>query len=493
MRDQTKILVIGLLCLLLLSAAAASFAGRVDASRANTQYVDKLFGTRFTFVPKSDELMIKFATAGNTLQKAAVASVIASNGLAPVHDAVTLHQFGVFKVPAGASMADMLQKLEREPAVAAACPVMIDQDQNTRYFIPDEFTVQFHRALSREEMVGIIKSAGCDVIKQQWTYGYYTLSLPADGELFGTIRAFMEMPQVRFAELSYIGFNDYAFDPNDTHYAQQWALNNTGAGGGTADADIDAREGWDIERGDADILVVVIDTGIDWKHADLRANVAQNLGEDADGDGRTMQQVGGNWVMDPGDLNGVDNDGNGLVDDLIGWDFASNDRDPFPQPVSASDDDYGHGTCCAGLAAAVTDNNLGVAGVAHHCRLMGLRVNLTSGMNQNRADAINYAVDMAGDYDGAVISCSWRASGDITAVRDAIVDARADNVLCCFAAGNSNTTPINHPARYEEAMAVGASSECDERKDKTTSCDGEGWWGSNYGDDLDIAAPGVHL
>lgn len=480
-------------CICLWFGVSNGFSRQVDVSRANAQYVDKLFGTHFTFAPKSDEVMIKFSGGGSSLQKTGIANMVARYRLQIVHDAVELQRFGVYRAPGGISLSGLVDQLQREAAVQAVCPVMIDQNREVRYFIPDEFTVQFNKNMSKDDELEIIREQGCRVITAHWTKGYYTLSVPANGELFQTIRTFMGMPEVKFSELSYIGFNDIAFDPNDTHYAQQWALNNTGTTGGTNDADIDAREGWDIERGDADILVVVIDSGVEWDHPDLRANIAQNLGEDDDGDGRTLQQVGGVWVMDPGDLNGVDDDGNGKVDDLIGWDFASDDRDPTPVAMDASDDSYPHGTCCAGIAAAVTNNNLGVAGVAHNCRLMGLRVNLYSGMNQNRADAINYAVMMAGDYDGAVISCSWVASGDITAIHNAIVDARNDGVLCCFAAGNADTTPCRHPAQYAEAMAVGAASECDERKDETTSCDGENWWGSNYGDSLDISAPGVHL
>jgi len=476
--------------LLMTTISLYSQASVVNTNKA--YYTDKLFGTRFTFNPQPDQIMIKFAANTKGLQKAVVRSVIDSNNLVTLHDAIERQQFGVFRIPAGSSITTISERLKADANVQAICPVMTDQDGYTRYFIPNEFTVQFKETLSKEKMVRIIQSYNCKIIKEQWTFGYYTLSVPPGKELFEIIRTFMDLPEVKFSELSYIGFKDYCFDPNDTFYAQQWALNNTGTGGGTADADIDAREGWDIERGDANVLVVVIDTGVEWTHPDLRANIAQNLFEDSDGDGHTIEFIGGNWVLDPGDLNGVDDDGNGRDDDLIGWDFVDDDNNPTPQAIDAADDFFPHGTCCAGLAAAVTDNNLGVAGVAHNCRLMGLRVNLYSGMNQNRADAINYATDFRFNYDGVVISCSWVASGNITAIHNAIVNARTNAVLCCFASGNGNTTPIRYPARYIEAMAIGATSECDERKDGT-SCDAEAGWGSNYGDSLAISAPGVHL
>ncbi|MBN2412220.1 S8 family serine peptidase [candidate division KSB1 bacterium] len=476
---------------ILFISAFTLYAQVTTVDTENAYYVDKLFGTRFSFAPQSDQIMIKFAGKANGLQKSA-RSVIDSNHLETIHDAVGNYHFGVYKVPAGHTVSSISSLLKADPNVLAVCPVMTDQEGYPRYFIPNEFTVQFNETHAKDEMVRIIRSYGCTIIKEQWTYGYYTLSVPAGKELFETIRTFTDLPEVKFSELSYIGFKDYCFDPNDTFYAQQWALNNVGTGGGSADADTDAREGWDIERGDADILVVIIDTGVEWTHPDLRPNIAQNLFEDADADGHTIEFIGGNWVLDPGDLNGVDDDGNGRDDDLVGWDFVDDDNNPTPQAIDAADDFYPHGTCCAGIAAAVTDNNQGVAGIAHNCRLMGLRVNLYSGMNQNRADAINYATDFRFNYDGVVISCSWSASGNITAIHNAIVNARTNAVLCCFASGNGNTTPISYPARYIETMAVGATSECDERK-TPTSCDGEFWWGSNYGDSLDIAAPGVNL
>ncbi len=486
-----NIILLQIICLCFLVTSTPLFSQTTQVNSDHAAYYDKVFHRQYIFTPVDNKIMIKFAE-NNRQFRSVKQSVIQSYDLNTEHEAIERYRYGVYVLPGGSTVSAIHDQLKHDPNVKASCPLMVDQDGYERYFIPDEFTVQFNKNMSRDEMLQIIDDYGCKVVKQQWTYGYYTLSVPPGHELFETIRAFIAMDQTMFAELSFIGFNDYCFDPDDTQYTQQWALNNTGAGGGDADADIDAREAWDIERGDPDVLVVVIDTGIEWDHPDLRENVAQNLGEDSDGDGRTMQQVGGNWVRDPGDLNGVDDDGNGLIDDLFGWDFADDDNDPTPQALTATDDSYPHGTACAGIAAAVTDNNLGVAGIAHNCRLMGLRVNLTSGMNQNRADAINYAVDMAANYDAVVLSCSWVASGTMTALQNAVINARNNNVLPCFASGNGNTTPIRYPARYAQTLAVGATSECDERK-STTSCDGENWWGSNYGDSLNVSAPGVHL
>lgn len=458
-------------------------------------YTDKLFGTHFTFKPKADEVMVKFAPKPKGLQKDAAQAVIEQLDLDTIHDAVETHRFGVYKIPAGGSLETVMSQLQRETSVQAVFSAMIDQDGYTRYFIPDEFTVQFRETLSKSEMIRIIESYGCEIVKEQWTYGYYALSVPPGEDLFEIVRTFMELPQVKFSELSFIGFDYLDYIPNDIWYSGQWALNNNGTTGGTVDADIDAPEAWDIERGDPNVLIVIIDKGVDWDHVDLRNNLAQNLWEDADGDGHTIERIGGRWVLDPGDLNGVDDDGNGKEDDLIGWDFCDDDNNPMPQPLAGIIDlSYAHGTCCAGLAAAVTDNIAGVAGVAHNCRFMPIRFDYTfeAGMDRNNADAINYAASFISRYDGVVVSCSWHTSGGVIAIHDAIRDARTDGVVVCFSSGNDNATPINYPARYVECISVGATSECDERK-SPTSCDGEVSWGSNFGDELDIAAPGVHL
>ncbi|NOZ19827.1 MAG: S8 family serine peptidase [Planctomycetes bacterium] len=122
--------------------------------------------------------------------------------------------------------------------------------------------------------------------------------------------------------------------PNDPAFPQLWGLDNTGQTGGTPDADIDAPEAWQITTGGAGIVVAVIDTGVDYTHPDLAANIWTNPGEI------------------PG--NGIDDDGNGFVDDVHGYDFYNHDGDPF--------DDHSHGTHCAGTIAGVGNNGAGGAG-----------------------------------------------------------------------------------------------------------------------------------
>lgn len=156
------------------------------------------------------------------------------------------------------------------------------------------------------------------------------------------------MPGVRYAEPDCTICLDETF-PDDPKFGELWGLHNTGQGGGRPDADIDAPEAWDITTGSSDVVVAVIDTGVDYMHPDLAANMWVNPGESGDGK----------------ETDGVDNDGNGYVDDVYGYDFVYNDPDPS--------DTSGHGTHVAGTIAAVGDNATGVVGVAWTARIMALR------------------------------------------------------------------------------------------------------------------------
>jgi subtilisin family serine protease len=123
-------------------------------------------------------------------------------------------------------------------------------------------------------------------------------------------------------------------------------MNNSGQTGGTADADIDAAEAWDSFTGNSnDIIIGVIDTGIDYLHPDLTGNIWTNAGEIPE--------------------NGIDDDGNGFVDDYYGWDFAYDDNDPM--------DGNSHGTHCSGMIAAKGNNGVGVCGVIWNSRVMAIK------------------------------------------------------------------------------------------------------------------------
>jgi hypothetical protein len=261
---------------------------------------------------------------------------------------------------------------------------------------------------------------------------------------------------------------DFAFStaatPDDPSFMQLWGLHNTGQSGGVADADIDALEAWDITTGSRDVVIAVIDTGVDYTHPDLAANMWTNPGEI------------------PGD--GLDNDGNGFVDDVYGWDFANNDSNPM--------DDNEHGTHVAGTIGAVGGNARGVAGVNWQVSIMALKF-LTGGGSGSTSDAvaaINYATRMRRDFGINIVATnnSWGGGGASTSLRQAIEAGGAAGILFVAAAGNEsndNDASPSYPASYtsEAVLSVAAS-------DRSNRMAGF----SNFGArSVDLAAPGVSI
>lgn len=248
--------------------------------------------------------------------------------------------------------------------------------------------------------------------------------------------------------------------PNDPLLNEQYALTN-----------IKAFDAWDMERGDPNVLVAVIDTGVDYEHPDLRDNLWLNKGEDLNNNGQ----------IDASDFNGVDDDNNGFVDDIRGWDFTDAPNYPDGGDYLERDNDpmdgHGHGTGVAGIVAARADNNLGVAGLAHGCRVMNLRAFNSSGYGEEDdvASAILYAI-----ANGArVVNMSF---GDVFVSRvldDVIQYGYAQGVVMVSSAGNSSTDAIHYPSGFAETISVGATDDNDERAAF-----------SNFGSTLDVVAPG---
>ena len=251
-------------------------------------------------------------------------------------------------------------------------------------------------------------------------------------------------------------FSLFTTQPNDLYLPYQWYVDDGGF------ADVKLPLAWDLERGDASVVLAIVDTGVDTSHPDLSSKIWHNPGEI------------------PG--NGIDDDGNGLIDDVEGWDFGMGDNDPKPEyTADASGIDVGfHGTFCAGIAGAATDNGDGIAGAGWKCRLMPLKVSMPdSGLSSSAiAGAIAYAVDEG----ASVISMSFGGPGDpgVPEFFQSLVDmATYAGVLCVAAAGNDGDSVRVYPAACDNVLAVGATDETDARASF-----------SNWGSWVDIAAPG---
>jgi hypothetical protein len=277
--------------------------------------------------------------------------------------------------------------------------------------------------------------------------GIYKIQLDLDPgqSLEQAVEAYQNLPEVEYAELNYVVSISAA--PNDPLFPVQWPLENTGQmypesgrydpPPGTPDADIDAPEAWDINTGNAEIIVAVVDTGVDYTHRDLAANM---------------------WT----DENGC-----------YGYDFLHDDNDPM--------DDHGHGTHCAGIIAADGNNQLDIAGVCWNARIMALKF-LNSDARGDAADAANavyYAVHNGAD----VISNSWGTfPGYPRALKQAFEYAYSQGVISVAAAGNLPLELVQYPALFETVVAVAATDSKDEKAPF-----------SSYGEYVDIAAPGVDV
>ena len=263
-------------------------------------------------------------------------------------------------------------------------------------------------------------------------------------------------PRVEYIEPNYI-VRAVEIIPNDPRFGELWGLHNTGQSGGTVDADIDAPEAWSLGTGGT-VLVGVIDTGVDWDHVDLAANIYTNPGEIAG--------------------NGVDDDLNGFVDDIHGWDFVNNDNNP--------NDDHGHGTHVSGTIAAVGNNGIGVAGVSWSARILPLKF-LDSGGGGTTANAIR-AVEYATLMGVKLTSNSWGGGGFSTALRDAIQAAGNQGILFVAAAGNNgsnNDTFPHYPSNYDLDNVISVAS-----TDRFDALSGF----SNYGPvTVDLGAPGSDI
>lgn len=250
--------------------------------------------------------------------------------------------------------------------------------------------------------------------------------------------------------------------PNDPLFSQQWALHNVGQTGGTPDADIDAPEAWrEHGTGSSSVVVAVVDTGVYIDHEDLKDNIWRNPGEI------------------PG--NGRDDDKNGYIDDINGFDFWM-----YDSTVYDPEDGDQHGTHVAGIIGAVGDNGLGMAGVNHDVTIMPVKfLGPGGGGEYEGAEAIIYAVDNGAD----VINCSW-GGPQSEVIEEALQYAAEHGVIVSVAAGNDSADTDEYgewayPASSDATCVITVAS---------TDHNDELSWFSNYGDEtVELGAPGEEV
>lgn len=303
---------------------------------------------------------------------------------------------------------------------------------------------------------------------------YMLVNVPANKSMKSAINYLNSLPEVEYAEPNYklsIGssFEGEEGTPRDAEFVKLWGLQNKGNNEptrsgdisttpGKAGADVNALQAWNITKGSRDVTIAVIDTGVDYSHPDLKNQMWVNEAE-ANG------------------TEGVDDDGNGFVDDIHGYDFANNDGDPR--------DGHSHGTHCAGTIGA-EHNSIGVAGVMANVKIVGVKF-LTDSGSGSTANAIK-SVDYATKLNVDIMSNSWGGGGFSQALKDAISRAKDAGILFVAAAGNSssdNDSRPHYPSNYDVENVISVAAHNAQDSLASFSCFGKRT--------VHVAAPGRNI
>lgn len=330
-----------------------------------------------------------------------------------------------------------------------------NSELSTVEFAPNEVIIKLKDTNSSEDNNSLQVELGATVSEttqqlglQLWTVSGLTVE--------EAIEVYRNDPRVEYIEPNYIVQNLINI-PNDPNFNQLWGLNNTGQTGGKVDADIDAPEIWDVTTG-GNAIVGVIDSGVDYTHPDLNNNIWINPGESGSGK----------------ETNGIDDDGNGYIDDFRGWDFVNNDNNPI--------DDHFHGTHVAGTIGAEGYNGIGVVGVNWDVQIMPLKFLAGNGMGStfNAIRAVEYATLKGAD----LTNNSWGGGG----FSQGLFNAIAAGPLFVASAGNSGLNTDNNPHspssyNLNNIISVAATDHNDKRGSF-----------SNFGvTSVDLGAPGVNI
>lgn len=303
---------------------------------------------------------------------------------------------------------------------------------------------------------------------------YMLVNVPASKSMDSAINYLNGLPEVEYAEPNYklsIGssFEGEESTPRDAEFVKLWGLQNRGnneptrsgdisSTPGTVGADVNALQAWNITKGSRDVTIAVIDTGVDYNHPDLKNQMWINEAE-ANG------------------TEGIDDDGNGFVDDIHGYDFANNDGDPR--------DGHSHGTHCAGTIGA-EHNSIGVAGVMANVKIVGVKF-LTDSGSGSTANAIK-SVDYATKLNVDIMSNSWGGGGFSQALKDAISRAKDAGILFVAAAGNSssdNDSRPHYPSNYDVENVISVAAHNAQDSLASFSCYGKRT--------VHVAAPGRNI
>ncbi len=425
----------GRFVLMLCAVMMTIFAG----SAAARDYRITTDGQEYFFDLNLSKVAVSFVPSVSSAERSAFLAALPAVGLPAIERDEAPLNMTIVRLKPGADESAVLATLailEASPLVDWAAPVLM-YDQLEHVPTPRLY-VQFSFGLSPGSVQSTLARHGLTVIKRcdDWAPGvvYVTRGKGTGVESLDLANALMSEPGVSWAVPDFNRIE--SLYTNDTFYSSQWYLYQASR------HDIHAPEAWAVTTGDTTVVISICDVGVQIAHPDLAAHI------------------------------------------VIGYDASDGDNDPTPATTYADD---GHGTCTAGIAAAVTNNSLGVAGVGYNCRLMGTRMGYISGGGGIQTNdtwiinCINYSRDHA-----KVQSDSWGGGTPSSAVNTALQNAKNAGLTILFSSGNGNTS-VSWPATQSSVIAVGATNESDHR---CSPSDWGGGQGSNYGSQLDVVAPG---
>jgi subtilisin family serine protease len=325
-------------------------------------------------------------------------------------------------------------------SVSYIVPVYVDPKigiSSTAAPLPDVLLIQTKKEPSADLLKKLETEYGLEyrpsISKLLGKFSYFKLTGGGTAKytVFEIAKEIQELKDVTFVEYDWVTMRGYTLTPNDTHWGNQWNM-----------VQINMEEAWDIGTGQSNVVIAILDSGVDLGHPDLAFTAT--------------------------------------ADHFNGQENANGDPTPYDASPQGN-----HGTSVAGIAAARLNNGQGVAGVAGGCRILPAMIGGSSPVTSWLTAAITWATN----HGANVISMSLSVPPDAS-LHNAIQNAENAGLVLVAAAGNDNANAVGFPAAYPEVIAVGATDQNDERK-RPASPDGECWWGSNWGPELEVMAPGV--
>jgi subtilisin family serine protease len=380
-------------------------------------------GQRIPLVRSRTEVVVRLRSGGS-----AVAVTLPDTATLGDEIRTEGRSFRVITADAGGDT--LTEQLQASAAVEMIAGVFHDERGGRRMLATDEIVVKLRPGGTKQEMLDRAAALGLTLDRALWgTTDEFVLRLldPKKDDALLKAQSLYESKAFAWAEPHFIRQYEKHATPNDPRFGNQWHLSNTGQGGGTVNADINAITAWNSQTGNPAIVIAVVDDGVQKAHEDLAANVFVNPGE-----------VAGN---------GVDDDHNGFIDDVSGWDFSNNDNDADPFDI-----DDAHGTAVAGVAAARGNNATGGSGACQTCRILPVKI-FSPGYAGDVAvaNALRYAASLAD-----VVNNSWGGAFPSATLQSAIQTGTTTGrggkgAVMLFSAGNDASgafmlSPLSLPA-----------------------------------------------